>query len=73
VCKLLGWGRAVEDGEGGFRVEEGGESLEDLEEGDIVVMVQEYAGDELKSKVPMEPAEAYGYLTQLVQGAAVVN
>ena len=57
VCRLLGWA-SPNSADG---------SLAGLEEGAVVYMVQENAGDEI-NKI-YSPIQAYKYLKQIVQGA----
>ena len=56
VCRLLGWG-SPNSGDG---------TLAGLEEGAVVYMVQENAGEEI-NKI-FSPNQAYRYLKQIVQG-----
>ena len=61
VCRLLGWG-SPSSGNG---------TLAGLEEGAVVYMVQENAGEEI-NKI-YSPNQAYRYLEQIVKGTAALG
>ena len=61
MCRLLGWG-SPSSGDG---------TLAGLEEGAVVYMVQENAGEEI-NKI-YSPNQAYRYLEQIVKGTAALG
>ena len=61
VCRLLGWG-SPDSADG---------TLAGLEEGAVVYMVQENAGEEI-NKI-YSPNQAYRYLEQIVKGTAALG